>query len=80
MFEEGLIPKKILLSIQFAIKFSLLDSPPEASMMYEMPTVQFPQKSFLFIRTHDTFQLLNLDVQLFALNNVPSGILAEIAR
>jgi hypothetical protein len=46
----------------------------------EVSATQLPQKSFLFVRTSNALQLLNFDIQFFALNYIPTDIFAEKAR
>ena len=48
-------------------------------MVDEVPTGQLPQEGLLLIITGDTLQLLDLDVELLALNDIPAGVLAEVA-
>lgn len=48
--------------------------------MDEMAARHPPEKCFLFITTSNTFKFFYFDLQLFALNDVPPSVLAEIAR
>lgn len=79
MLQERLIPQQIFLPILLAVKLPLLNAFPQAAMMYEMPAVQPPQKGLLLIRANNALQLLDLDIQLLAFYDIPSGVLAEVA-
>jgi ABC-type nitrate/sulfonate/bicarbonate transport system ATPase subunit len=70
---------KELLTIKLAEKFAPFDTPSEAFMVDEVPAVHTSQEGTLLVIAHDALQVLHLDLQAFAFQNVPSGVPAEVA-
>lgn len=48
-------------------------------MMYKVATSELPQKGLLLVVASYTFELLYFNIQLFALDDIPSGVFAEVA-
>jgi hypothetical protein len=80
MLQQCLVPEQVFLSVMFAVKFALLDAFAQAAMVDEVAAVEFSQKGLLLVGAHQALKLLNLNVKFLALNNIPTSILAEIAR